>query len=185
MKEKTPINLLEVVCNQPTDGTVVTQAINLMEAEYQREGGNLRDKSAEELDELVSVRGQLWTASINEEVIATHTIEAVEGETDLWMYLNNGVVSPLYRNQSSGVMDMLLDTAMSEQTLSNNFFVISVVWGIFDRLGFTELTLEELEKIDPVIAGIVAKKIRPGTKVHLGIKKGNSHERKIKHGKVG
>lgn len=170
MTEK--LNLSAINYEQPSHPDLVAQAFQLMEAEYQTNGGNLKDKSPEELNELISSRGQLWVASQENRVIATHTIEAVLGDKGLWLYLNNGVVASDLRHQSSGVMDQLLKTAMTNQTLSDRFFVISVVWGMFERLGFKKVTLAELAQLDPTIASIVTKKIRPGTVVHLGIKEG-------------
>lgn len=170
-----PINSAEldtVECHLTLDEHLITAAYKLMAAEFQSKDGNLRDKTPQELDELISTRGQLWVAHQDRQVIATHTLEAIPGQSGLWMYLNNGVVAPQFRRRSSGIMDQLLAASMENQELSQNFFVISVVWGIFERAGFRQVSVEELTTVDPVIAQVVANKLRPGKAVFIGIRQG-------------
>ena len=161
---------LEVECHHIQSEEDIALAWALMCPEFVSAGGNLRDQSVSEFSSFVTENGELWTANQKEKLLASLTLERLEGNEQDWIYINNGVVIPELRRTGSGVMDTLLETALNDQPPESQLIVLTVTWGIFDRLGFQEVSLGELCKIDPCIGQRIQQKIRPNKAVHIGIR---------------
>ena len=173
LTELTNVQPIELItCENAQSEELIRGALTLMQPEFMSTGGNLRDTDLDSLHQFLSLRGQLWVAHNDKNVMAASTIEAIPGKDRCWYYINNGVVAPDYRRRTSGVMDQLLSTAIAAVGEQEWYVVISVVWGIFERLDFKQVNVEQLYSIDPVIADIVEHKLRHGKNVYIGMRQG-------------
>ncbi len=141
----------------------------ILEQEFISRGGNIRDITTTQLQDFISSGGQVWAAHREGEPLAVCTIQPMMG-LQPWLYINNGVVVPSERHKQSGMMDGLLAETLAANGWTKHYFVISVVAGIFTRLGFNEVVPETLDAIDPIIAHIVRGKLRPGKESHIFIR---------------
>lgn len=145
-------------------GALLEEAHLLMDAERLSAGGNIRDKSVEDLEQLSGNGGKIWGWLEGDRLLSVFTTEEVAG----WTYLNNGVTHPEARGR--GIVGTLLTRAM-EADPRGQFIVIYVRQGLFERLGFTEVTADGLVEIDPMIGTIIRNKLRHGKEAHIFIKR--------------
>jgi ribosomal protein S18 acetylase RimI-like enzyme len=150
------------------DDELVASAHELMQKEFMSAGGNLRDKPAEDLWKLMRDGGQLWGWLESGRLLSVCTAEATKG----WWYLNNGVTAPEARGRglSGKLVENVIENGIGHRA---NFVVIYVRRGLFERLGFSEVTVEGLAAIDQDVAALIAGKLRPGKESHIFVKLGS------------
>lgn len=153
---------------QIRDGSLLDQAYALIHAERLSAGGNIRDKTREDLKSLINQGGQLWGWVENSAVLSVQTLEWKQGDHS-WWYLNNGVTRPDMRGR--GITSQLLACSIrANQRPDVGFIVIYVRQNLFERLGFREVAVDELEGIDKPIGAIIRGKLRQGKEAHILIK---------------
>lgn len=140
----------------------------LMQSEFMSVGGNIRDISLKEWEELALEKGEVWAVVSDSEILASLSVVSTFGEKGEWRYINHGVVSEQLRGQRSGVMDQLLESAvLSGKDMPH--FVITLALTMFEKSGFTEVNMQEIEEIDPVIAEVVRQKLRPKNQLNNAV----------------
>ncbi len=131
-------------------------------------GGNIRDKTLEDIQRFTRNGGQIWTMVHGSEIIAVQTLEPMEGMRMPWWYINNGHTKVEWRGQ--GVASELVAQGIALNSPEVGYFVIYVRQNLFDRLGFQEISIDHLISIDERIAQIVRGKLRPGKEAHIFIR---------------
>lgn len=153
---------------QIRDGPLLDQAQALMHAERLSAGGNIKDKTREDFESLICQGGQLWGWVENSTVLSAQTFELKQGNRS-WWYLNNGVTRPDMRGR--GITSQLLACSIrANEQPGVGFIVIYVRQNLFERLGFREVTPDDLEAIDKPIGAIIRGKLRQGKEAHILIK---------------
>ncbi len=150
------------------DDELVAQAHELMQKEFMSAGGNLRDKPAEDLWKLMRDGGQLWGWLEAGRLLSVCTAESAKG----WWYLNNGVTALEARGRGlcGKLVESVIENGVGDRA---NFVVIYVRRGLFERLGFSEVTVDALAVIDQDVAAMIAGKLRPGKESHIFVKLGS------------
>lgn len=169
---RSPEQTVPLRCLQTQSEEHMASVLKIMAPEFITRGGCLRDQTITSFKEFVHGRGQLWIAQFKTDIIASLTLEKLEGDLGQWKYINNGIVAAQWRQKGSGIMDNLLVSALRAQSSTDRFVVISIVWSMFKRLGFNEISLNDLQSMDKRIGIQIAGKIRQGKKVWIGIKEG-------------
>lgn len=147
-----------------TEGPLMEAAQRLMHDERLSAGGNIRDKTVADLEYILGEGGQLWGWVENGRLLSVLTLQPL-GE---WQYLNNGVTRPDARGR--GLNSTLLSSVLSQQPEDRKYIVIYVRQGLFERLGFSEKSVEELTETDMDIARIIRGKLRTGTEAHIFVR---------------
>lgn len=148
---------------------LLEQALALMHEERLSNGGNIRDKTMGDLRTLMASSGQVWGwVGNNNQLHSVCTLEPFVGDHP-WWYLNNGVTKPEARGQ--GLSGRLVASAIrTNEQPGVGFIVIYIRQGLFERLGFREVTIPQLADVDEKIAKIIDGKLRPGKESHVSIK---------------
>lgn len=153
---------------QISDWEHINQAHSLMHLERLSAGGNIRDKSPEDLSALITGGGQLWAWMEERTILSVCTLEPKAGRLP-WWYINNGITHPEHRGR--GISGQLVESAVNANAQTDaGFIVLYVRQDLFERLGFTEVSINELTHIDNQIADVIRKKLRPEKETHIFIK---------------
>ncbi len=156
-------------------GPLLVQSHQLMHTERLSVGGNIRDKTFEDLEELVYGGGQLWGWVSQKSVLSVCTLEPKHAERP-WWYVNNGVTRADVRGR--GLSFNLIRTAVEmNERPGVGFIVIYIRQNLFERLGFREINIDQLRAIDEPLAMIIAGKLRAGKEAHVLIKIGQTYAR--------
>jgi hypothetical protein len=146
------------------------KAQELMNSERLSSGGNIRDKTLEDLVHLKENGGQIWACKHDMEILSVCTLEPIVGKHN-WLYINNGVTKPTARGY--GLSGQLVASAVQHNEQPDIlFFALYVRQGLFERLGFREISQKQLAEIDPIVGNIVANKIRPDKPAHIFVRTG-------------
>ncbi len=156
-----------------SDKCEIERIHKLMSDEFMSNGGNLKDLTKEELEEIAKKKGELWAAIINGGIVAAYTLIPISGNEKTWWYINHGVLEKEYRHQ--GIMEKLHRVRLCKKN-TDNYIVISVVRRIFENLGFKQIEPDKLESVDNVLAEIIIGKLRPNIKSYIYIKAENNVE---------
>lgn len=161
----------QIIIGQPQlveEDVLLEQALGIMQTERISNGGNIRDKTIGDLQALVASGGQIWGWVEGRNVISVCTLEPFVGDHP-WWYLNNGVTKPEARGL--GLSGRLIASAIrSNDKPGVGFIVIYVRQGLFERLGFQEVTVPQLALVDEKLARIIGGKLRPGKESHVFIR---------------
>lgn len=152
----------------PYDSRGLARIHAFLEQEAVSAGGNISDKTFEDIVSLARSGTQLWTMQQNNEIVSLCTLEPLEGTSFPWWYLNNGVTKKEHRR--SGLSSALVANAMERNGGRVGYVVIYIRQGIFERLGFTETDVTSLRAIDASISARMAQKLRPNTESHLFVR---------------
>ncbi|MEK9169337.1 MAG: GNAT family N-acetyltransferase, partial [Patescibacteria group bacterium] len=124
---------------QISDWEGINQAHSLMRMERLSAGGNIRDKSPEDLAALISGGGQLWTLIEERTILSVCTLEPKTGRLP-WWYINNGITHPEHRGR--GLSGQLVESVVHANAQTDTgFIVLYVRQNLFERLGFTEVSV--------------------------------------------
>lgn len=152
-----------------TNDNLLLKVHGLMSGEFISQGGNLRDLDFEQLQQIAYDEGEVWAAVRQNEVVATFTVIPIVTTFNKWFYINNGVVHPSERHIGGQIIEKLHREHIASNNSNNSFVVISVVSGIFLRLGFSEVNLDKLRELDNEMAEIIGAKLRPNKESHIFI----------------
>ena len=131
-------------------------------------GGNIRDKTLEDIEQFARGGGQIWMMVNGSEIIAVQTFEPMCGARIPWWYINNGHTEMGWRGQ--GIASGLISHALALNGPGVGYFLIYVRQSLFERLGFQEVATEHLASVDEHIAQVVREKLRPGKEAHVFIR---------------
>jgi hypothetical protein len=148
----------------------IIQVHTLLQEEFISRGGLIRDVSVDEMIELSQNGGEIWRYKKNQQTLAAFTLTPLTGQLGNWWYINHGVVRNDLRHQGGQIMTDLLISCLSSPRTPERYLVISVVRKIFQRLGFSQVDLFDLNRIDGTMSQIIQKKLRPDIAVNLFIK---------------
>ncbi len=160
----------DILLQRRVDPSMIEKVHSLMKAEFMGVGGKLRDCSLEDFTSLVSNRGQLWTVTKGESILASCTIESLNINAIKWLYINNGLVCPELRHKGGQLQSSLIQKAMNANNPKSRYIVITHAHSIFERLGFRAVSLDQLQDIDPDISTCIEPKIRQDDPATIYIK---------------
>ena len=146
----------------------LTQVHEFIMREAVSMGGNIRDKTLEDIAQFARSGGQIWTMVSGSEIIAVQTLEPMRGVRMPWWYINNGHTKMEWQGQ--GIASKLVEQGLALNGPEVGYFVIYVRQNLFDRLGFQEVGIDHLVSIDEQIAQIVRGKLRPDKEAHVFIR---------------
>ena len=163
----TEANSGSLIFEQTRSDEMISHVFSLMQPEFIPEGGNLRELSLERLTEIANRDGELWIAREGNRLLSCQTVTPLPGQFGNWSYLNYGVVAPEERHQGGQIIENLIKTCVNVPRETAGFVVITVARGIFARNGFSQIDVEGLNRIDPIIARIINEKIRPDKESYI------------------
>ena len=152
----------------PFDTKRLGEVHTFLMAEAVSHGGNIRDKTVEDIQWFAQNGGQIWAVVDRSEIVAVQTLDPMRGARVPWWYINNGHTTMEWRGQ--GIASELVEQALALNGAWVGYFVIYVRQNLFDRLGFQEVGVDDLVSIDEHIAQIVRGKLRPDKEAHVFIR---------------